>query len=365
MRGLFLIVLLSMSPAWIGSQKVQKTQQDTPLNIILMIGDGMGISQITAGLIANGNKLNLERMRHIGLIKTFSYDNLITDSAAGATAFACGEKTINGAIAVTPRKKSMPTILEMAHQQGLATGVVATSYIQHATPASFYAHQPNRSMYEDITKDFLNETVDIAIGGGRRFFEDRRDKTSLLDTLATRGYEVFRGIKKAQKNAVSNKVFVICAREHMAAMKMGRGNFLSTSTDFAMERLGQNEKGFFLMVEGSQIDWGGHANDKSYIVDEVIDFDKAVGRALDFAEAQGNTLVIVTADHETGGFAVEGGSFIRQEVIGDFTTGSHTADLIPVFAYGPGAENFMGIYDNTEIFSKMVAQYGFSLPNGD
>jgi alkaline phosphatase len=192
----YMIALLCLWPI-LGSFRASEPDEVPPVkNIILMIGDGMGISQITSGLIVNGNKLALERCRHVGLIKTFSSDDLITDSAAGATAFACGKKTGNGELAVIPNTtKPMTTIMELARDRNKATGLVATSYIQHATPAAFYAHIPNRALYEDITLDFLKGTVDMAIGGGRRFFEKRHDDLNLVDSLGKRGYEYFEVIK--------------------------------------------------------------------------------------------------------------------------------------------------------------------------
>ena len=335
---------------------------EMPRNIILMIGDGMGLSQITGGLIGNGNELQLERCRHLGLIKTYAHKNLITDSAAAATALACGKKTYNGAIAVDPRQKlPYPTLLEIAHGKNLATGIVVTSYIQHATPACFYAHQPDRNMYEAITEDLLAGTVDLAIGGGRRFLEDRDDAEILLDSLSSLGYEYFAKLRKARNKCEGDRAIVLAAQDHLPSMIAGRGKYLGQASEWAMEKLNNQEgkDGFFLLIEGSQIDWGGHANDEAYIVAEMIDFDNTIGKVLDFAQQDKNTLVIITADHETGGFAVEGGSYKERTIKADFTTGGHTATMVPVFAYGPGAELFTGIYDNTEVFHKMLEAYGF------
>lgn len=357
----YLIVLLCLWPL-LGGFKQAEPEKPAIKNVILMIGDGMGISQITSGLIVNGNKLELERCKHVGLIKTFSSDDLITDSAAGATAFACGKKTGNGELSVIPNTtRPMTTIVELAHERKMATGLVATSYIQHATPAAFYAHIPNRALYEDITMEFMNGTVDIAIGGGRRFFEKRHDDLNLVDSLQEHGYEYFNKLSKARKQSTTNRFVVLQDNDHLPSITGGRGRFLSKAAEFVTERLSNNPNGFFLMVEGSQIDWGGHANDKDYIINEMIDFDKAIGKVLDFAEKDGNTLVIITADHETGGFSVEGGSLYERDVIGDFTTGGHSAAMVPVFAFGPGAEAFGGIYDNTEIFHKMVKAYGWEI----
>lgn len=360
----FFLVCFTL-PLYLGSSPASPsalTARKPVRNVILMIGDGMGASQITAGLVAKRNKLQLERCKHMGLVKTFADDNLITDSAAGATAFACGKKTFNGAIAVDPRsKKPLKTILEIAHEQGKHTGLLATSYIQHATPAAFYAHVPNRALYEDISLDFFSGTVDIAIGGGRKFFDKRKDDKALLDTLVAKGYEYFPNLKQACKtNDDVDRLVVLANKEHLPSVANGRGKFLPKAAEFITERLNQHAPGFFLMIEGSQIDWGGHANDKDYIINEMKDFDRTVGKVLDFAETEGNTLVIITADHETGGFALEGGDLVTGSVSADFTTGGHSGTMVPIFAYGPGAEAFGGIQDNTDIFYRMMSAFGFS-----
>jgi len=332
-------------------------QSERPKNIILMIGDGMGLTQITAGLIAKRDVLNLQRCTIVGLIKTNSSDNLITDSAAGATAFSTGVKTYNGAIGVDPDRVALPTILEIAEKNGLATGMVATSSITHATPASFISHQPSRLMDEEIAADFLKTDIDVFIGGGQQFFETRSDGIDLLDSLRANNYQVVSGIDEITE-ITEGKLAGFLADVHPNPFSEGRADALTKSSLTAINILSQNEKGFFLMIEGSQIDWGGHANQSEYIISEMVDFDDAVGEVLDFAEKDGNTLVIITADHETGGYAINGGNLESGSVEGAFTTDYHTATMVPVFAYGPGAENFSGIYHNTIIFNKMMSSLG-------
>jgi len=324
-----------------------------------MIGDGMGAAQIYAGLTANKGSLNLERCTDIGFHKSQSADKYITDSAAGATAFACGKKTYNGAIAVDTLKQALPTILELAEKNGLSTGLVATCSITHATPACFIAHQPSRSLDENIASDFLNTDIDVFIGGGRKFFTKRTDGKDLAEALKKKNYQIANSIQEVERVS-KGKLAAFLAEEQQAKISEGRGEELLRSTNVALNILKQNPKGMFIMIEGSQIDWGGHANDTQYIVNEMVDFDKAIGAALDFAQKDGNTLVIITADHETGGFSLlEGSDMKTGKVEGKFTTNDHTGVMIPVFAYGPGAEQFAGIYPNTAIFDKMVAAYNF------
>ena len=330
-----------------------------PKNIIFMIGDGMGLSQISAGLIAQRDALNLERCRVIGLSKTNSGNNLVTDSAAGATAFSTGQKTYNGAIGVGMDSLPLTTILEIAERNGLVTGLIATSSITHATPASFIAHQKSRMMDEEIATDFLKTEIDVFIGGGKKFFEERTDHRNLLDDLVAKGYTVATGMDEI--NAVKEgKVAGFIADEQPIKVTEGRGQVLAEATLKAIQLLNGHDKGFFIMAEGSQIDWGGHANDSEYIISEMQDFDYAVGKVLDFAKADGETLVIITADHETGGYGIVGGDLEAGEVKTKFLTDYHTATMVPVFAYGPGAEAYAGIYHNTAIFSKMLASFGLN-----
>lgn len=331
-------------------------------NIILLIGDGMGLTQTTAGMYANGNKTQLEKFEFIGLHKCHASDNLVTDSAAGATAFACGVKTYNGAIAVDDNKRSIPTILEEAEKKGMPTGLVATSTIVHATPASFIAHNESRQNYEAIAADFLKTEVDLFIGGGRKFFERREDERNLTAELRDKGYVVkdFVDSDLLNLNIDPTKNFA-CYTSDEQPLPFAQGrDYLPSVTEQSIKYLDEKagDEGFFLMVEGSQIDWGGHANKADYIITEFIDFDKALKAAVDFAEKDGNTLVVVTADHETGGFAIQNGSTM-DSLVTAFTSDYHTATMIPVYAMGPGAINFTGIYDNTEIYNKMRAAFGW------
>ncbi len=263
-----------------------------------------------------------------------------------------------GAIGVDATGKPIPTILEIAERNGLATGLVATCSITHATPACFISHQPSRSLDEAIALDFLKTDIDVFIGGGRKYFSQRSDGLNLNDSLKRRGYQIANSIKEVQQ-ITKGKLAAFLADEQQAKFSEGRGDELVKSTAAAIQLLKGNKKGLFMMIEGSQIDWGGHSNDTRYIVDEMIDFDNAIGKVLDFAAADGNTLVIITADHETGGFSIVGGDMKTGMVEGKFTTGNHTGVMIPVFAYGPGAEQFSGIYQNTEIYHKMIKAFGF------
>ncbi len=329
----------------------QNFKAKKPKNIVLLIGDGMGVTQVFSGLTANKGHLFLENFKAIGFSQTQSADNYITDSSAGGTALSTGKRTYNGAVSVDMDKKPLKTILEEAEENGLATGLVSTSAITHATPAVFIAHQPQRNMYEEIATDFLKTDIDVFIGGGKTHFTQRKDGRNLVEELKAKGYRYEEDINKI-KRVKKGKLAALTADVHNGRVEE-RGELLPIATNTAIRILSNNKKGFFLMVEGSQIDWGGHANSTIYIVEEMLDFDRAIGKALEFAEKDGETLLVVTADHETGGMAITGGGFDTGSVTAAFPTNHHTAVMVPVFAYGPGAEEFTGIMKNTDIHDKI------------
>lgn len=335
----------------------QNFKAKKPKSVIMMIGDGMGVAHIYAGYTANGGHLFLDNFKQIGFSKTQSSDNYITDSAAGGTALSAGQKTYNGAIGVNTDTVAIKTILEMAEDKGMATGLVSTSAITHATPASYIAHQGSRGSYEDIAADFLKTDIDVFIGGGYNHFAVRKDKRDLTKDLQANGYQVLRTMDDIAK-VKNGKLAGLTADEHNEVFPKRKMD-LPLSTQTALNILDQNKKGFFIMIEGSQIDWGGHQNNTIYVVNEMLDFDRSIGKALEFAAKDGETLIVVTADHETGGFALVGGDMKTGMVKGAFSTGDHTGVMVPVFAYGPGSENFTGIMENTDIAKKIMNLLGF------
>lgn len=360
--ALLLCACTPNNPATAPAANQPITLKTRPKNIILMIGDGMGLAQITAGMYANNNQLHLERCTVTGLHKSYSFNDLVTDSGAAATAFSSGVKTYNGAIGVDAAGKSVKTILEEAGQHGLATGLITTSSITHATPAAFIAHVPSRDLEEDIASFFPDSGIDLFIGGGKKFFDRReKDERDLIQAMQKKGYFITHYAEKDFSELVfdpAKPLGYFTADNSPLTVEAGR-DYLEPATRQALPFLSKRSaKGFFVMIEGAQIDWGGHANDAQYIIREMIDFDQAVGQALDFAKADGQTLVIITADHEAGGFSITPGSGM-DTIVGKFTTDDHTGTLIPVFAYGPGAELFGGVYENTAIFDKMRRALGF------
>jgi len=324
--------------------------QQNPPNIILMIGDGMGLSQISTGMYANGNKTVLEEFEYVGLSKTHSSNYLVTDSAASATAMASGVKTFNQAVGVDEDYKKTKSILEICKEKDFNVGLVVTSEIVHATPACFYANNKSRYDYEDIALQLSEHSVDLFVGGGEDYFNKRKDKRNLLEEMS--GYTFVNSLEEFNKTT-SKKIGFFTYPGKPPPKNLGREPSLESLTEISLNKISK-DKSFFIMVEGSQIDWGGHDNSLNYVLSEFKEFDLAIAKALEFAKADGNTLVIVTADHETGGLSLSGGNVNKSRVRADFNSGSHTGTMVPVFSYGPYSNLFRGIYDNTAIFDKML-----------
>lgn len=323
-------------------------------NIIFMIGDGMGLAHVAGTTVHNNYEpLNLERAQYVGLQKTYSSNNRVTDSAASGTALACGVKTYNGAIGLDADGNRVESILEKASRNGLATGLVATYSVTNATPAAFIGHVKNRGMEDEIAEFFLETDIDVFLGGGRKFFAERKDKRDLAKDLEAKGYTMIYDVNEIASTD-AKKLGGLFAGNAMPTMLEGRGDYLPAATEKTLDILKNNsKKGFFVMIEGSQIDKGGHANNMKLVVEETIDFDKAVKAAFDFADKNPGTLVVVTADHETGGLTLPSGkpdrSMPDHGVKYSFSTGGHTGTFIPIYAYGAGSHYFTGIMENTDI----------------
>lgn len=340
------------------------SKEQTPPNVIFMIGDGMGHSQLSSAFYFSEGEPQITRFPITGMLRTSSSSHKITDSAAGATAYSCGEKTFNGAIGMSKDSVALETILEYLARRNYRTGLIATSSITHATPASYFAHVDSRNKEFEIAAQLLTSPVDFFAGGGKQFFFRRLEEESLFPAFAKNAIVLDTLALNKKVWDASQRYGYLLADKAMAPAHQGRGDFLSEATELALDYFGAMEAPFFLMVEGSQIDWGGHANDGEYLVAEMLDFDRTIGKALDFAERQGNTLVIVTADHECGGF-----SLVAEEVEVPFrgqrrdydslrfafTSAGHSAAVVPLLAAGPGAQNFCGIHESDRVYHLLKA----------
>jgi len=319
--------------------KYDYDEDQQPQNIILMIGDGNGLAQISATMIANRGELTVTKIKNIGLIKTASEDNLITDSAAGATAMATGVKTNNRAIGVDSEGKKLNNLINITKASNFNTAIVSTDAIYGATPSSFFAHRTERDDTKGLVTDLKGSKLDFFIAGGRNQEKniEKEFKTERLETFSD-----FDG-----------QTAIYIGEEKAPTMSKGRENTFPTALKKALKVLDSKEKPFFLMAEGAQIDNGGHSNNIKGIIEEMLDFDQAIAEALRFADANKNTLVLITADHETSGLGIVGGN-IEGTVQADFLTVDHTGIMVPLFAYGPQADKFTGIYENTMIFKKIL-----------
>ncbi len=318
-------------------------------NVILLIPDGTSLPQYYAAFTANKGKLNVFNMKSTGLSKTNSSNAYITDSAPGSTAFATGVKTRNTFVGVDHMGKALAQIPDIIADKGLVSGLISTGDVTDATPADFYAHSDNRNSSEPILKDFAASKTKILIGGPTSGLSQE----NLLKFKETQ-IDLYQDLKSVNK--ITNRTLII---DPLASQRVSqRGNWLADAFDLTLNDLKNNKKGFFMMVEASQTDGGGHSNNIEQLVTELLDFDHVVGKAMKFADENKETLVIVVGDHETGGLTLLDGNLKEGWIFGNFSTNDHTSIPSSVFAYGPNSKEFTGLFENTEIFNKIMEAYG-------
>ncbi|WP_229094562.1 alkaline phosphatase [Bacteroides eggerthii] len=458
-----LLVIFLVSTVWAQQAKY----------VFYFIGDGMGVNQV------NGTEMYLaEQEGRIGvkpllftafpagtMATTFSATNSVTDSSAAGTALATGEKTYNGAVSMDDDKNVLSTVAERAKKAGRKVGIATSVSVDHATPAAFYAHQPNRSRYYEIALDLPKAGFDFYAGSG--FLKptttaDKKEAPNVFPIIEEAGYTIARGLDEYKEKAADAKKMILIQKEGAEpsclpyAIDHEEGDLtLPEITESAVTFLSKgNKKGFFLMVEGGKIDWACHSNDPVTVFEEVIDLDNAVRVAYEFYKKHPKeTLIVVTADHETGGMGLGIGkyelhlksllnqkqsqdllskaitdlrkdkagkaswneikdlltekmgfwkelpltweqekmlrdeyeqSFVKNKVVFEeslyarteplaaaarkvmsqiamvgWTSSSHTAGYVPVFAIGAGADLFTGKMDNTEIPKRIAKAAGY------
>jgi alkaline phosphatase len=330
-----------------------------------MIGDGMGLTQINAARIravGPDGFLHIDRMPVAGFIRTHAADNLITESAAGATAYATGVKTNNDMISVTPTGERLYTVLEGARDRDKSTGLIATSTITHATPACFAAHVESRSNERKIARHLIENKVNVLLGGGKYFFvpdpaDTQNDYPNLIERGTNMGY-TFVETREELMNADTDHLLGLFQMGPLSTYDPEPS--IAEMTQKAIDILSKDTAGFFLMVEGSQIDWGSHSNEPAYTIRQMLLFDQAIEVAMNFALTDQNTLVIITADHETGGMTINHGGLGGTDIKFGWTTGEHTGVNVPILAYGPHAEMFMGLHDNTYVGLSIASLFDIS-----
>ena len=332
-----------------------------PKSIILFIGDGMGVSHLTAA-IKNKVGSNFMRFTNGGLVLTSASNSWITDSAASATAISTGVKTYNGAIGVDNDQNNLKVMVEYASENGLSTGLIATSSITHATPASFAAHNASRDEEFEIASQLSESQLDVIIGGGLKFFlpEDeegkRKDGRNLLNEMKNRNFTVVSNMHNllSLDKEKTDKVIALISFDAIDKEK-NPSHKLADMTAVAIQILGKNEKGFFLMVEGSQIDWEAHDNEYEKMLFQLEDFDEAIGVGLDYAETRNDVLILVTADHETGGLTLLQGEHRSSEFEEKWSTHGHSGSSIPLLATGAGSELFGGVMEIDELGRRLIS----------
>lgn len=320
-------------------------------NVILMIGDGMSLMHIYSAWTANRGKLFLDNCQAVGLSKTYCTDKLITDSGAGGTAIATGQKANYHSVGVDTEGRPLKSLIDLASAKGKSTGIAVTCRLWDATPADFCCHNKDRDAEAAIVTDYVNCKADYVFGGGANLFENREDGRDLFKELRANGFQTPRSwdelvaIKKGKVFAIPYPIDTPLPAE--------RGDLLARASLKGIELLNQNNNGFFMMIEGSQLDDYGHFNDLNLLMQETHDFDRTIGEMYKWASQDGETLVVVTADHETGGLTLVDGDLQQGKIVCKFSTGGHSGVMVPVYAFGPGAEEFTGIYENTAIFDKI------------
>lgn len=338
-RTFFVVLLSAMCFAGFSQQKVK--------NVILLIGDGMGLAQSYAAYMANGDSLAMFSMPYTGLSITTCADRKVTDSGAGGTAIATGHKANYNAIGLDENGFRHPSLLKIAKQCGKSTAIVCSCDLTHATPASFMTRVKDRKMQEEIALSYLEGDCDVALGGGSKRFlpNGRKDRKNLADSLRAKGFDVVFSQEELQRSK-NDKIIGLFAEEHLA-QAAERGGVMQSNMRKALQTVAQNEKGFFMMLEGSKIDMEAHYNKYEPMIGELLDFDRCVAIALDFARKDGNTLVVVTADHETGGLTLPAEG---KKTKAAWSSLDHTGVPVPIYSFGSGAENFTGVMQNTDIF---------------
>ena len=361
------LAILALLPSC-NNKKEEPQEQPKAMNVIYMIGDGMALPQVYAAMLASHDKMTFSQFPYIGVVDTHSASNDITDSAAAGTALASDHKTNNAMLGVNPDSIPVKTVLEVMAEQGKETGIVVSSYVTHATPAAFYAKVPHRKQYEEIAMQMAeNPYLNLIIGGGMKYFNQRKDSLDLVARMENElGWKVYDTLDNID---ITCKKYAVMANDNHMPPAAERGDFLPRAVKTALKTLDSAENGFFLMVEGSQIDFACHGNDSTWMMDEMLDFDYVIKVALDYAKEKGNTLVVVTADHETGGLTLPDPQGKYTNVVFDYSTGSHTCLPVLVYAYGPGAEQFTGWMQNTELKGKILNACGYEnigdgLPEG-
>lgn len=333
-------------------EKLQAPKGKKVKNVILMIGDGMSLMHVYTAWAANRGKLWLENAQATGLSKTWAVKKLVTDSGSGGTSLATGVKTVYHAVGVDPEGKPLTSLVDVAKELGKDAGMAVTCRLWDATPCDFCCHNIDRDKEEELVGDYPTSGVDFVFGGGAQKFTNRKDGRDIFKELQKKGYHVSRTLDDFFAYDKNSRIFTV-PYDKDTPLPDERGDLLARASMKGISLMNQNKNGFFMMIEGSQLDDYGHFNQLDLLMKETLDFDKTVGEVMKWAAKDGETLVVVTADHETGGLTLVNGNKDEGRVECCFSTKDHSGAMVPVYAFGPGAENFTGIFENTDVFKKI------------
>ena len=333
-------------------EKLQAPKGKKVKNVILMIGDGMSLMHVYTAWAANRGKLWLENAQATGLSKTWAVKKLVTDSGSGGTSLATGVKTVYHAVGVDPEGKPQTSLVDVAKELGKDAGMAVTCRLWDATPCDFCCHNIDRDKEEELVGDYPTSGVDFVFGGGAQKFTNRKDGRDIFKELQKKGYHVSRTLDDFFAYDKNSRIFAV-PYDKDTPLPDERGDLLARASMKGISLMNQNKNGFFMMIEGSQLDDYGHFNQLDLLMKETLDFDKTIGEVMKWAAKDGETLVVVTADHETGGLTLVNGNKDEGRVECCFSTKDHSGAMVPVYAFGPGAENFTGIFENTDVFKKI------------
>lgn len=333
-------------------EKLQAPKGKKVKNVILMIGDGMSLMHVYTAWAANRGKLWLENAQATGLSKTWAVKKLVTDSGSGGTSLATGVKTVYHAVGVDPEGKPLISLVDVAKELGKDAGMAVTCRLWDATPCDFCCHNIDRDKEEELVGDYPTSGVDFVFGGGAQKFTNRKDGRDIFKELQKKGYHVSHTLDDFFAYDKNSRIFAV-PYDKDTPLPDERGDLLARASMKGISLMNQNKNGFFMMIEGSQLDDYGHFNQLDLLMKETLDFDQTVGEVMKWAAKDGETLVVVTADHETGGLTLVNGNKDEGRVECCFSTKDHSGAMVPVYAFGPGAENFTGIFENTDVFKKI------------
>jgi alkaline phosphatase len=338
-----------------------------PRNVILVIGDGMGLGHLSmVSTLVHGpaGGLAVESAPVVGLVRTWAANDLVTDSAASSSAMSTGLKTDRKVVARQRDGSDPPTLFEIAADRGMSTGAVTGSGIVDATPAGFLTHAPSRYDFRLIMEQLLESRADVLIGGDHSLHKraqrqpDYLELVRDLEAMAPDRWTVVRDADRLEGS--SGPLLAVFGPRNDGTEAYGPP--LARSAAVAINLLADNPAGFLLLLENEETDEGAHDNNLDRVVNGLQELDAMVAEVLDFASRRGDTLVLITADHDTGAPAIVEGDFGRGRASVRWLGDEHTPTWVPLFAFGPGAERFAGVYDNTEIRDRIAELLGFDQP---